>query len=70
MESCKSCQKPLQDHPRDTNFAHKACNVRWDSLTSRGRRGKSFRPQEEACMKTRDACCSDDVPYTVYDDCT
>ena len=72
METCKFCQKPLHDYQYGANFAHKACNVRWDYLTDNGmcgKCGKPFRNHEEANMRVHEECYPDSVPYTSYGDC-
>ena len=72
MESCEFCRKPLDIAPYDTNRAHKACNDRWDWLTSAGlcgKCGKPFGSQEEADMRAHLKCYSDSVPYEGYYDC-
>ena len=62
----------MQGCPYDANFAHEACNARWDSLTSSGKCGKcggALATQQEADMRVHEACHSDGVPYTAYGGC-
>ena len=69
METCKFYQKPLQDRPYNANFAHEACNARWDSLTPSGKCGGALATQQEADMRVHEACYPDSMPYTAYGDC-
>ena len=69
-DACKFCGTDLYAYPCDKNYAHKACNARWDRLTESGLCGKCggpFTDQAEADMGEHHGCRPDGVPYTGYD---